>query len=132
MKYTSTIGVITALAIVATCFMPWVFIPPIQLMVTGLNAGTTHLGKPGLVNIFMSVISIILFILPSISAKRINLFVGVFNLAWAIRNYFIVTLCQMGDCPEKKIGIYLLVILSIVLLLMTFFPKVDLNKVSQD
>ena len=127
MKYSNYIGIASALAIIAICFLPWAFVVSINTTLTGLSTGNTTLGKPGIMNIFMSCVSIILFLIPAIWAKRTNLFVGAFNMAWAFRNYLIVTQCQMGECPVKKPGIYLLLIASIVLLIMTFLPKVDLK-----
>lgn len=122
MKYSNYIGVITALAIVAVCFMPWVYIASIKTTVTGMKADKTNFGHAGLMNIILCTVAIILFIIPHVWAKRINLFAGTFNLAWSIRNFLIITQCELGDCPEKQPGIYLMFALSVVLLLMTFIP----------
>jgi hypothetical protein len=122
MKYSNYIGVISALAIVAVCFMPWVYIAFIQTTVTGMSADKTNFGHPGLMNIILCAMAIVLFITPRIWAKRMNLFIGAFNLAWSIRNFLLITQCELGDCPEKRPGIYLLFVLSVVLLLMTFIP----------
>lgn len=122
MKYSNYIGIIAALAIVAVCFMPWVYIPFIQTTVTGMSADKTNLGRPGLMNIILCIVAVALFIIPQIWAKRINIFMSIFNLAWSIRNFLLITQCELGECPEKKSGIYLLLFLSAVLLLMTFLP----------
>jgi len=121
-KYSNYIGVISALAIMAVCFMPWVYIAAIQSTVTGMRADETNFGHPGLMNIILCIMATVLFIIPYVWAKRMNLFVGTFNLAWTIRNFLIITQCELGDCPEKRAGIYLLFVLSVVLLLMTFIP----------
>jgi hypothetical protein len=122
MKYSNYIGAISALAIVAVCFMPWVYIASVQTTVTGMRADKTNFGHPGLMNIILCTVATVLFIIPRVWAKRMNLFVGTFNLAWSIRNFLIITQCELGDCPEKRAGIYLLFGLSVVLLLMTFIP----------
>ena len=127
MKNTNIIGVISAIAIIGVCFVPWVYIGPINTTLTGLRTPHTNLGSPGLMNIVMAIAATIFFIIPAIWAKRVNLFVGAFNMAWAIRNYLLVTQCQLGECPEKKWGIYVLVLLSAILLAMALFPKVDLK-----
>jgi len=62
-------------------------------------------------------------LIPKIWAKRINIFIAAINLALAIKNYILFTMCREGICPEKKAGIYLLLLVSIFLLAMTFFPK---------
>jgi hypothetical protein len=48
------------------------------------------------------------------------------NFAWAIRNYFVLASCQGGDCPEKKTGIYLVILSSIIMLAAALFPDVKL------
>ncbi len=128
MKYSNYIGVAAAIAIIIICFMPWAYVKSIDTMISGLDSGKTNFGKPGIVNMFFSIISIVLFLVPAIWAKRTNLFIGALNVAWAFRNFLIVTQCQMGECPDKKVGIYLLVIASIVLMIMALLPKVDLEK----
>ncbi len=115
------------MAIVAVCFMPWVYISSIQTTVTGIRADKTNFGHPGLINIILSTVATVLFIIPRVWAKRMNLFISTFNLAWAVRNFLLITQCELGDCPEKRPGIYLLFVLSVVLLLMTFIPP-DLKK----
>lgn len=128
MKYSNYIGIIAALAIVAVCFMPWVYIPFIQTTVTGMSADKTNLGRPGIMNIILCIVAVALFIIPQIWAKRINIFMSIFNLAWSVRNFLLITQCELGECPEKKSGIYLLLLLSAVLLLMTFLPPDPLKK----
>jgi hypothetical protein len=123
MRYSNYIGVVSALAIVAVCFMPWVYIASIQTTITGMEADKTNFGHPGLMNIILATIAAVLFIIPFVWAKRTNLFIGSFNLAWSLRNFIIITQCEFGDCPERRAGIYLMLALSVVLLLMTFIPQ---------
>ena len=59
--------------------------------------------------------------------KRTNFFIGVFNFAWAIKNYLIFSICRSGECPEKQPGIYFLVVVAALLFLMTLFPKMELH-----
>jgi uncharacterized membrane protein len=127
MKYSNYIGIAAAVALIAFCFVPWVYISSIQTTVTGLDTGHTNFGKPGVVHIFFCVFSIILFLTPKVWAKRTNLLVASFNFVWAIRNFLVITLCQMGECPEKKTGIYAVFILSFILMLMAFLPKMEVS-----
>ncbi len=90
--------------------------------------GNTNLGKPGIMNLLMAVISVVCFIVPALWAKRLNLFICAFNLAWAVRNFLLVTQCQMGECPEKKAGIYAMLLLSALMMVMAMFPKVKLKE----
>lgn len=128
MKYANQAGVVSALFLIGICFVPWVYISPVNTTLTGISTPNTSLGSPGLMNIVMCVAAVIFFLVRTIWAKRLNVFVGAFNMAWAIRNYLLVTQCQLGECPEKKFGIYAVVFLSAILLIMALFPKMDLKK----
>ena len=97
-------------------------------MITGVNAEGTGFGRPGLMNIFLGAVCLILFSVPKIWAKLINVFDGAINLAWSVRNYLLVTTCYLGDCPEKKPGIYLLLFASVTILVMTLLPKIPLPR----
>jgi hypothetical protein len=123
MKYSNYIGIVAAVALIGLCYVPWVYIQSINVTITGMDTATTHLGKPGLLHIIFSVVAIVLFLVPYVTAKRINIFVAAFNMAWSVRNYLIVTQCQMGECPEKRVGIIAIVALSFILLIMTVIPK---------
>lgn len=83
---------------------------------------------PGIMNVFMSVISLVLFIIPRIWAKRANLFFAGFNLAWAFRNMILVSTCHGGECPEKHAGLYLLMVASSIQMLMAVFPDIKLEE----
>lgn len=128
MKYSNQIGSLSALAVIVACFLVWITIPGLDLKITGFASEGTRFGKPGLVNCFMSGIALILFCIPRIWAKRANLFFAGFNLAWAIRNYILLTSCQGGECPKKQAGIYLLMGASIVLISMAVFPDFPLDE----
>ena len=128
MKQSQTIGFVSALLIICICFLPWVTIVSKDLVITGMNAKGTDFGTPGKVNIFFTVIMAAFFALPKVWAKRTNVFLGALNFSWSIRNYIVLTTCMMGECPEKKPALIALVFLCGVTLLMTFFPKIDVNK----
>ncbi len=128
MKYSQQTGIVAALLLVVICFLPWSYIVSRQLTITGLSAVGTNFGRPGLFNIVMAVIAIVLFTIPRIWAKRTNVFIGAIGLAWSIRNYIILSTCMLGECPEKKPALYALVILAATVQLMTLFPKIELKK----
>lgn len=128
MKYSNFIGAALVIILIIACNLDWVHIDGGRLTVSGVKAAGTNFGKPGMMNIITGSIAGILFLMPFILAKRINLFFCAFNLAWAIRNYIIVTMCREGDCPEKQAGIYLLMISSALMLLVSFIPEVNVNK----
>jgi hypothetical protein len=127
MKYSQRIGILASLAVMTVCFLPWSYIVSKHLLITGLSAEGTNFGKPGLFNFILCVVMLILFALPAVWAKRTNVFIGALNLAWAFRNYILVSACMMGECPEKKTGLYLLVFFAIVMQLMALLPKMPVK-----
>lgn len=126
MKHSQTIGIISALIIIILCFFPWSYVASKQLTVSGLHAEGTSFGKPGLFNIITCCVMILFFLLPRIWAKRTNMFIAALNLAWSFRNYILISACMMGECPEKKPALYLILVLSGVIQVMTFLPKIKL------
>lgn len=112
--------------------MPWVLINIKNITVTGLKAHGTNFGKPGLVNIIMGGLAAACFLIPRIWAKRTNLFICAFNIAWAVRNYIVVSACYAGECPEKQVGLYLLLIASGLLLLAALLPDLHVPSANQD
>ncbi len=129
LKYSQIAGVIIAFLVIGVCFLPWSFVAEHQLLISGMSSKGTDFGKPGLMNIFFSGIMILLFCIQKIWAKRTNLFIGAINFAWSVRNYLLVTTCYFGECPEKKIGLFALLIFAFGAMIMTFFPKI---KISED
>lgn len=127
MKFSNYIGVMAAIILIVCCFLPWVYIDAIKTTITGVSAEHTSFGKPGVLHIIFSVFSIILFLIPALWAKRSNLFIGAFNLAWAIRNFLLMTHCELGECPQRFFGIYAILVFSILMLIMTMLPKVELK-----
>lgn len=127
MKYSNYIGVIASIVLIGCCFVPWVYIDSIKTTITGLRAEHTGFGKPGLLHIIFSIISIILFLIPAIWTKRTNLFIGAFNFAWSIRNFLLMTHCELGECPHKLLGIYAIIPAAALLLVMTLLPDIKLK-----
>jgi hypothetical protein len=125
MKYSQTIGLAAALIMIGLCFLPWSFVASKQLVITGMDATGTNFGKPGLFNLILCTVLSFFFLVPRIWAKRTNVFIAAFNLAWSFRNYLLVTSCMMGECPEKKPAIFILLGLAIIAQLMALFPKMQ-------
>ena len=123
MKYSNIIGTFASLATIAFCFAPWVYIPLIKTTITGFYTAGTSFGQPGIMHTVICVLAIACFLIPRVWAKRVNLFLCAFNLAWAVRNYILITQCFMGECPEKKMGMYAVVASSAVMMVMSLLPK---------
>ena len=126
MRWMKWTGIVAAVLLVISCFLTWVVIVSRNIIVTGVNAGGTNYGKPGYFNLLMTLFFLAFTLTPKIWAKRINLLVTAMNLAWAVRNYFIISACSAGDCPEKHTGIFLLLLASVLMLVSSLFPDLKL------
>ena len=128
MKHSQLIGIIAVFALIGICFMPWTFIASQSITVTGFSSAGTSFGKPGYLNVVLSVVCLIFFIIPKIWAKRTNVFIAAINLAWAFRNYLLLSSCLLGECPEKKTGLYLLLLAAGIIQVMALLPKMNIEE----
>ena len=119
------IGLIATLALIAACFFPWVFIESKNITVTGVESVGTNFGKPGYFHFFLSAFYLVFNFTPRIWAKRANLLVTAINIAWAVRNYFLISACSGGECPEKKMALYVVLISSLLMLVAALLPKLE-------
>jgi hypothetical protein len=122
------IGFLATAALVIACFYPWVFIESKNYVVSGVAAENIRLGKPAYFHFLMAAIYLVLNFIPRVWAKRWNLLIAALNLAWAIRNYLLISGCSAGECPEKKWALYTVLVSSLLMLIAALFPKITLAK----
>lgn len=132
MKYSQWIGLVVAAVVIIACYLPWMQVPVLQTVVTGMDSGGTNLGRPGKLTIFFCVIAAILFIIPRVWAKRVNLVFCALAVAWAVRNFLLYARCEMGACPERKYGIYIMVAGALLMFLAALFPDTSVKERSKD
>lgn len=130
MKYSQQIGIAATIALMLSCFLPLSYIASHQITVTGFSAPGTSFGKPGMLHCILGFALLVFFALPAIWAKRTNVFIAAINLAWSFRNYILLSACQMGDCPEKRAGLYALILFSIIVQVMSFLPRMPVKSAS--
>lgn len=128
MKWSKWIGVLAFVMLAAVSYLPWVYIESKEITVTGLHADGTNFGKPALLSLVLGTVAAMLFLLPYTGAKRANLFFCAFNLAWAIRNFIILSACRQGDCPQKEAGLYLMLIAAVIMMAASLFPDAKLSE----
>lgn len=126
MRWMKWAGLAAAIVLIVSCFSTWVTIPSKSIVISGVDATGTSFGKPGYFNLLMTLFFIVCTLLPKIWAKRINLLFTGMNLAWAIRNYFVISACQGGECPEKHAGLFLVLVASLLMLASSLFPDIEL------
>jgi hypothetical protein len=127
MKYLKWLGLLAAVFLIASCFFPWVLIPSKSITITGIQSEGTNFGKPGYFNLLMTGLYILFALTPRVWAKRANLIVVALNMAWSLRNYFMVTACEGGECPDTQPALYILLISSIIMFLSALFPDTKLK-----
>jgi len=131
MKYSQLIGIVAVLALIGVCFLPWVYVPNIEITLSGVNGKVNeHLsfGRQIIPHSFWGAIAIIFFLIPKVWAKRVNVFISFINFSWAIKNYIIFSMCRQIICPEKQPALYLLVFFSLVIQVCTLLPKIKIKE----
>ena len=128
MRYLKWIGLAAAILLVISCFLPWVTVVSKNITISGAEAPGTNYGKPGYFHLVMIVFFIVFTLVPRVWAKRANLLIVAMNLAWGIRNYFILSICQGGECPIKEVGIYLMMLACIIMFISALFPDMKLKE----
>ncbi|MGK2862443.1 MAG: hypothetical protein ACSLE0_10945 [Chitinophagaceae bacterium] len=121
-------GIVAGILLIIACFSTWVVIRSKNIVVSGIDASGIMLGRPGYIHFLFAILFILLSLTQRIWAKRVNLVIAAMNFAWAIRNYFVISACSGGDCPEKQTAIYLLVLASLLMLVSSLFPDIKLKK----
>jgi len=122
------VGLLATIALIAACFFPWVFIESKNITVTGIQSAGTSFGKPAYFHFVMAAFYLVFNFTPRIWAKRVNLLIVALNIGWTARNYFLISACAGGECPEKKVGLYIVVISSVAMMVVALFPKIELQK----
>ncbi len=116
------IGLLAAVTLVIASFLPWVVIESRDIVITGVDSGGTKFGKPAYFHFVLIGLFVICSLVQKVGVKRVNLMVTALNLGWAVRNYFLISACAGGECPEKKIGLILVLVSSIMMLVSALFP----------
>lgn len=60
--------------------------------------------------------------IPKLWLKRTALFLSGLNAAYAIKTFLMYGACYLGYCPEKKMGLFLMLLSTIFLLIAAMFP----------
>ena len=123
-------GILACVILIVSCFVPWTYHADVGKDFTGFFSQQNQYGKPGKFLIIFSVVSLIFIILPKVWAKRANLFLSAFTVAYAIKTYILYTSCYNAYCPEKKAGIYIMLFSTVIILIAAVFPnmKIMANK----
>lgn len=116
------IGLAAAAVLVLSCFTPWVFIESRNITVSGVDATGTNFGKPGYFHFLLTGLFLGCTFVQRVWAKRLNLLITGLNIGWALKNFFGIAACSGGECPVRKMGIWLMLLASVLMLLSALFP----------
>jgi hypothetical protein len=119
------LSVLTAAIIITACFFTWVSVESKDFFIGGFySSANNRFGKPGIIQTFFCAVYILLLLLNRLWSVRTAFFVAALNIAWAVRNYAVLSACSGGTCPEKHTALYTVVIGSLLLTVLTTFIAV--------
>jgi hypothetical protein len=118
------IALLLAAAVIASCFFPWVSYEGGNV-VEGFHSTNDRWGRPGLMHTLFCSIFILLILAGKLWSMRIAFFVSTFNIAWAVRNFFMIPACEAGVCPEKHTALYVLLIGSTLAMVALLFSGAE-------
>jgi hypothetical protein len=128
MKYSQLIGIAAAVLVVAASFMPWAYFPVLREAFTGFFSEQNRYGRPGKVLMVFSIVEIVFFLIPTVWAKRANLFVAAVGFAWGIKCYILYTACYRGECPERRTGLFLILGGTLIALVASLLPDLPVKE----
>jgi hypothetical protein len=117
------VGLAALLLLILSCFMPWAWYGDLGKSFTGFYSERNMYGRPGKLLIILGSVSAICAFLPRIWPKRLALFTSALNTAYAIKTFIIFSACYAGTCPEKRAGIWLMLLSTLLLMVLSMFPE---------
>lgn len=119
------LSILIAAIIITACFFTWVSVEAKDFFVGGFySSANSRFGEPGILHVAFCCIYILFLLLNKIWSIRTAFFTAAFNIAWAIRNFVVISACSGGLCPEKHTALYVILLGSILLIVLTSFIKV--------
>ena len=128
-RYSKWIGLLAFLILLLACFMPWAYYADVAESFTGFYSKKNVYGIPAKFLLIFAGITTLFSFLKNLWFKRSALLFGGLNVAYAIKNFLLFGACYRGNCPEKKLGLYLMIFATIVIFISSLFPE---GKVSTD
>ncbi len=134
MKHAQTIGIVALVAMFALCFLPWSYIPVVDVTVSGIQGKVSeqlNLGKPAKLIAIIGFICSVLFVIPKVWAKRINFFTTTILFSYSLYLVMLFSGCREGICPDAKWPLYLQSVMSFVAMVMSFLPKLKVRPIGE-
>jgi hypothetical protein len=128
LKFAPYLGVGAALLLIIFCFIPWAYYPDIQENFNGFYSRANVYGRPGKTFLFLSVLSMILFLIAKLWAKRINQFISVVLFAYALKTFILFSSSYGSYTPEIKTGLYGIVLFPLIILIMSLLSVANVRE----
>jgi hypothetical protein len=122
-NYSRWISLAALVLLAIACTMPWAYYPDLGKHFTGFFSEQNRYGKPAYLLLTLGALSTLMAFLVPTWAKFTGLLAAGLNLAYAIKTIFSFGMCYVAICPEKKIGIWLMLFSVALLLLAAMFPR---------
>lgn len=106
---------LVAAVLIAGCFMPWITIETKGITITGVDTTGTTYGRPAYFHFFWVGLFLLFYLFNRVWSRRVGVIFTAFNVAWAFRNFLVLPLCLMGECPVRRTGLYLVFLSSVAL-----------------
>ena len=133
-KILNWVGLIACVTLIVACFMPWSYFADNNISLeaertfTGFFSYQNHYGRPGILLVPLAILVITFMLIQRLWAKRINLFISALIVAFAISKYTQFSSCYNAYCPDKRIGIYLMLVSSFIILIAAIFSQLSIKK----
>ncbi len=126
--YTRWIALSAFILLAVACFLPWTFHADIQKTFTGFYTEKNMYGRPAKFLLIFGGLSALFAFIPKLWLKRTALFMSGLNVAYGIKTFLMFGACYQGYCPEKKIGLFLMLISTILLMIAAMFPAGEIKQ----
>jgi hypothetical protein len=113
MRFKFLLPLLAVALLVVGCFLPWMTVESRNLTISGVKTTGTTFRQPAYFHFIWAGAYLLFVFIPKVWAKRTAVALAGFNIAWAVRNFLLIPVCQMGECPVRRVGLYLLLAASI-------------------
>lgn len=116
MRFLLPLSVVAVL--IVSCFLPWMSFEKSGITVTGLNPAGLPIGRPAYFHFFNTGLFLLFYLFNQVWSRIVAFAFTVLNGVWAFKNFIALPACSGGsvECPVRRIGLYLLLITSVVLI----------------
>ena len=108
--------------LVLACFLPWTYHGDIDKTFTGFYSEKNIYGRPGKFLLIIAGLTMLSSFINLVWLKRLALFLSAINVAYAVKTFLVFGSCYLGYCPEKKIGLWLMLITTFIIFIASLFP----------